>query len=166
MGKKVVATPSSWTKRGEARCVGGGRRPLLVWQGIVGEEGLMDVLGSGKHQVYGRWLKSQQPSPERVEPPCDRVDLCGGCPWMHLSPSGQERASRELVTQTFAEAGVDVEIGDYNNDGLDDIAGRAHTGSWVVSISQPVGPVITTVWTVWNPTTVWESVGRIDVDGR
>jgi 23S rRNA (uracil1939-C5)-methyltransferase len=114
MGKKVVATPSSWTKRGEARCVGGGRRPLLVWQGIVGEEGLMDVLGSGKHQVYGRWLKSQQPSPERVEPPCDRVDLCGGCPWMHLSPSGQERASRELVTQTFAEAGVDVEIGDFH----------------------------------------------------
>jgi 23S rRNA (uracil1939-C5)-methyltransferase len=33
---------------------------------------------------------------------------------MHLSPSGQERASRELVTQTFAEAGVDVEIGDFH----------------------------------------------------
>jgi len=114
MGKKVVATPSSWTKRGEARCVGGGRRPLHVWQGIVGEEGLFDVLGAGKHQVYGRWLKSENPSPQRVEPPCDRVDLCGGCPWMHLSPSGQEKASRELVTQAFADAGIDAQIGAFH----------------------------------------------------
>ncbi len=114
MGKKVVTTPSSWTKRGEARCVGGGERPLLVWKGIVGEEALFDVLGAGKHQVYGRWLKSQKPSPDRVEPPCDRMDLCGGCPWMHLSPSGQERASRKLVTDTFAESGIDVEIGAFH----------------------------------------------------
>ncbi len=114
MGKKVVATPSSWTNRGEARCVGGGRRPLLVWKGIVGEEALIDVLGAGKHQVYGRWLSSEKPSAQRVEPPCDRMDLCGGCPWMHMSPSGQEAGHRAIVAEAFAEEGIDVSIGAYH----------------------------------------------------
>lgn len=114
MGKKVVATATSWTNRGEARCVGGGQRPLLVWKGIVGEEALIDVLGAGKHQVYGRWLKSDAPSPVRIEPPCDRMDVCGGCPWMHMTADGQEAGHRALVADAFRAHGVDVEVGAYH----------------------------------------------------
>ena len=114
MGRKVVATPTSWVGRGEAKCVGGGQRPLLVWKGIVGETAKIDVLGSGQHQVFGRWLSADPPSPHRVEPACDRMDLCGGCPWMHLSIDGQEHGHRQRVAEEFGARGHKVAIGAYH----------------------------------------------------
>lgn len=114
MGKKVVVTPSSWMPRGEAKCVGGGQRPLVVWQGIPGEEARVDVLFAGQNQVFGRWLSSPSPSPHRVEPVCARVDLCGGCPWMHVDAAGQEEGHRGRVHHAFREQGIDVTIADYH----------------------------------------------------
>lgn len=114
MGKKVVVTPSSWMPRGEAKCVGGGQRPLVVWQGIPGEEARVDVLFKGQNQVFGRWLSSEKPSPHRVEPPCPKVGLCGGCPWMHVNADGQEEGHRGRVHHVFREQGIDVDIAAYH----------------------------------------------------
>jgi len=114
MGKKIVVTPSSWTHKGEARCVGGGQRPLLVWQGIAGEEGLVDVVHHGRNLVFGHWLKSQQPSPHRVEPMCEKVNSCGGCPWMHMNPRGQQEGHEALVRDAFREEGLQAPIGAYH----------------------------------------------------
>jgi 23S rRNA (uracil1939-C5)-methyltransferase len=118
MGRKIVATPSSWVPRGEARCDGDGQRPLLVWRGIVGEPARIDLLGAGQHQVFGRWVSSDKPSPHRVEPVCERMDLCGGCAWMHLSADGQEAGHRQRVHDEFGRAGFKVQIADYHGSAL------------------------------------------------
>jgi 23S rRNA (uracil1939-C5)-methyltransferase len=106
MGKKVIVTPSSWMPRGEAKCVGGGQRPLVVWQGIPGETAKVDVLFKGQNQVFGRWMSSDTPSPHRVEPVCDKVGLCGGCPWMHLDADGQAQGHEAMVRDAFAYQGL------------------------------------------------------------
>jgi hypothetical protein len=69
---------------------------------------------------------------------------------------------------------VDVQTGDFNNDGLTDIAGRnLQTGQWYVAIS--TGSSFTTsVWTGWNPGATWADVkvadftgdGKSDIAGR
>lgn len=115
MGKKVIVTPNSWMPRGEAQCVGGGQRPLVVWQGIPGETAKVDVLFKGQNQVFGRWLSSQEPSPHRVEPVCEKVGLCGGCPWMHLDPEGQRQGHEQRVRDEFDRVGLDVDIADYHH---------------------------------------------------
>ncbi|MED9873440.1 MAG: TRAM domain-containing protein, partial [Eggerthellaceae bacterium] len=38
-----------------------------------------------------------EPSPLRVKPICPHADVCGGCPWMHLSYSAQLEAKRANV---------------------------------------------------------------------
>ena len=119
MGKKVVVTPKYWMPKGEAKCVGGGQRPLLVWQGIVGEEALVDVLHKGQNQVFARWMRSQKPSPHRVEPPCEKVGACGGCPWMHMDAEGQRAGHEAVVRDAFQQERLDVDIGAYHASPVD-----------------------------------------------
>jgi autotransporter-associated beta strand protein len=69
---------------------------------------------------------------------------------------------------------VDVQTGDFNGDGLTDIAGRnLQTGQWYVAIS--TGSSFTTsVWGGWNPGVTWAEVhvadfsgdGKSDIAGR
>ena len=39
-------------------------------------------------------------SPDRVTPPCPFVDVCGGCPWAHLSYEAQLAARRVSASTT------------------------------------------------------------------
>ena len=54
----------------------------------------------------------------------------------------------------------DVQIGDFDGDGLSDIAGRSDSGKWVVAVSQGDG-FVNSVWATWNPNAQWEKVGKI-----
>jgi autotransporter-associated beta strand protein len=69
---------------------------------------------------------------------------------------------------------VDVQTGDFNGDGLADIAGRnSQTGQWYVAQSTG-SSFTTTVWTTWNPNVMWTDVkvgdfngdGKSDIVGR
>lgn len=112
MGQDVRVTPESWTARGEVRVHGSHGRDLLVFGGIPGEPADVWVQHSGQHQALGLWRSSPEPSPHRVEPPCDRYIPCGGCPLMHLDLDGQNRARRALVRAALDGEGLsDVEIG-------------------------------------------------------
>lgn len=163
-------TPDRWTARGEAWVPGRGpRKPMVVWGGIPGEAVRVRVLGSGQHQAYAEMLEARKPHADRVEPPCDRYHPCGGCPWMHLSVDGQERAHRQLVADAFSSAGLDVSIDAWHPspDGMADFRhvvklgieknelGRTKIGAWgrnnrrVVPISKCVvaHPVLNQVMT-------------------
>lgn len=145
MPPQPLVTPHRWTARGEAWVQGRGRsKPMVLWGGIPGETARVRILGEGQHQAYAEVLETKKPHADRVEPPCDRYRLCGGCPWMHLNPGAQERAHRELVADAFAQEGLEVPIDAWHPspDGLADFRhvvklgiekndiGRTKIGAW------------------------------------
>ena len=44
-------------------------------------------------------------SPYRVKPACPHADICGGCPWMHLSYEAQLEAKRANVVNQLSKIG-------------------------------------------------------------
>lgn len=106
--------PDRWMPRGEA-WVPSRRTPMVVWQGIVGEQAEVRVVHRGRNLVRAKWNKTDTPSPHRVDPPCKRYQRCGGCPWMHMDGEGQASAHRALVQQWLDDAGLnDVELGQFH----------------------------------------------------
>lgn len=144
MGRDVVITPRAWSHRGEAELTVRGKT-LRVWQGIPGEHERVRLVHEGQHADYGVFRESPSPSPHRVDPRCDKYHTCGGCPWMHLDPAGQERARRSLVRDALDAEGLDdVSIDGFvaSPDGQDDFRwitklgvaysdiGRLRVGAW------------------------------------
>ncbi len=109
-GRFFALTPKRWHARGEAVCEEEGRKPFLIWQGIPGEESRVRLIHQGQHQLIGRYVGSDKPHADRVEPHCDRYALCGGCPLMHINDSGQLRERRNIVQHAFDQEGLEVEV--------------------------------------------------------
>ena len=100
---RVIA--DAYMPRGEAVTPWGGM-PLVIWQGIPGEKALVQVEHRGSNNIHGRFVGSPEPHPHRVEPPCDKYNACGGCPWMHLNANGQEDGRRMLIADALREVGL------------------------------------------------------------
>ncbi len=58
----------------------------------------------------------------------------------------------------------DVLVGDFNNDGRDDVAGRASTGTWVVGLSNG-SQFATSSFGAWSTSVTWLDVNTGDFDG-
>ena len=106
--RKVVA--DRWLPSGSV-LVDGGQRDTVVWRGIPGESARVKVVHRGRNRDSALWISAHPPDPHRVEPPCDRMDPCGGCPLMHLDGDGQAAAQRALVQGALAAEGLDLAIG-------------------------------------------------------
>ena len=107
MGYDTNVTPGAWSPRGEA-VVQQGRRRLLVWSGIPGEQARVRVYHGGINQDLARFLEpAGEPHPRRRAPPCPKYTLCGGCPLMHLDAQGQHRARLAMVRDSLAEFGLE-----------------------------------------------------------
>lgn len=147
MPKLRDVTPTRWSPRGEAIAdIPGERQPLLVWQGIVGEAGDVELGYVGKHQAFGHWVHSRGPDPHRAHPPCPRYTKCGGCAWMHLDDDGQEAGRRWLVRQALDEQGLsDVELGQWTPS-PDGLAGFRH----VVKVGFDISPKGTLRMGAWG----------------
>lgn len=105
--------PVALTPRGEAVVPARQRRhptPLLVFGGIPGEEIDVRVSHVGGNRAYGMVHQVIRPSPDRVDPPCDRFVPCGGCPLMHMTPAAQRAARRQLVVEALEESGLKVPV--------------------------------------------------------
>lgn len=138
-----TVTPTRWMHRGEALVEA--NYPLVVWSGIPGETARVRVEHRGSNRAYSVWLEADQPHEHRVDPPCERYRLCGGCPIMHLSSDGQQTMRRHLVGAALHESGLyDVTFGDWHPspDGFEDFRhvvklgfgrsdrGRIRVGAW------------------------------------
>lgn len=138
-----TVTPVRWLPRGEALVEG--QYPLVVWSGIPGETCRVRIEHRGHNQTYAVWLDAEPRHEHRVDPPCDRYRLCGGCPMMHLSETGQQTAHRQRVGAALHDAGLhDVTFGRWHAspDGLEDFRhviklgfgrsdrGRTRVGAW------------------------------------
>lgn len=146
MAEEHKVTPERWTPRGEVVVSPKqGHRPLIVWGGIPGEEARVRVVHRGRNQALGIVVEPLRPDPHRVGPPCDRFDVCGGCPLMHLDAEGQRLAHQAMVRQALDGEGLsDVTLGAHHGspDGLEDFRhvvklgvgysdnGRIKVGAW------------------------------------
>lgn len=57
----------------------------------------------GKH-IVAQASQVLQPSPDRVDAPCEHAAACGGCAWMSLAPSAQRAARRQLIERALNNA--------------------------------------------------------------
>ncbi len=103
-------TPDRWTPWGEASARLPDGRDAIIWQGIPGERAKVQPSGGGQHKVHGHWLAADHPHPLRREPPCGKVNPCGGCPLMHLVEEGQHRARLAMMRAAFALERVDLRV--------------------------------------------------------
>ena len=98
-------TPHYWHPDGDA--VVPGDLPVDVWGGIPGEAAEVELLHTGRHRIVGRFHSPVgEPHPLRRPPPCEHFDACGGCPLMHLTPAGQERARLAMLRDALTEVGL------------------------------------------------------------
>lgn len=107
MGSRdYIVMPERWLASGEA-LVRGARRSLLVWGGIPGERAEVHVFDEGAHQDRGRFKAlAGEAHPSRRAPPCDRYEVCGACPLMHVTAESAQAARLGLVSDALAEVGL------------------------------------------------------------
>jgi 23S rRNA (uracil1939-C5)-methyltransferase len=71
--------------------------PLFVPNALPGEKALVKVVKVNKNFGYGKLLQIEKQSSERVEPPCNVYDKCGGCQLQHMSYDMQLEMKRNQV---------------------------------------------------------------------
>lgn len=112
MAKRAVVTPERWLPKGETEVTTGQHVPMVLWGGIVGETAKFKIVHRGQNQSRGLFEETLEPSPHRMEVPCERYTPCGGCPMMHVDPEMQEQAHRSRVREALDRSGLkDVGIG-------------------------------------------------------
>ncbi len=120
MAQVETVTANNWTPKGEVEVYGPDRpqhrKQLVFFGGIPGERAQVKVTSVGKNRAYGFWVDSEQPSPVRVTPPCEKFGPCGGCPLMHVTPKAASEIKRDMMANTLREAGLgDVPIGKWHD---------------------------------------------------
>ena len=85
---------------------------LFVPGGLPGEEAEIKVVSTKKGYGFGKLIRITKESPERVEPPCEIFDRCGGCQIQHLSRDGQAQFKQKLVSDALERLGglTDVKV--------------------------------------------------------
>ncbi|MFD2671870.1 23S rRNA (uracil(1939)-C(5))-methyltransferase RlmD [Marinicrinis sediminis] len=78
---------------------------LFVQQALPGEQVFVKVMKLKKKYGYARLMKRLTDSPNRVAPPCDIYDRCGGCQLQHLSDEGQLAMKHKLVADNMEKIG-------------------------------------------------------------
>ncbi|QDS95836.1 FG-GAP repeat protein [Roseimaritima multifibrata] len=92
--------------------------------------------------------------------------------WWYVSesaPNGDWTPFVKHVYWSTSYAWDEVRTGDFNGDGLEDLAGFEATGGrWLVSSSQATGLASSSIQTIWSPTITWSDiqVGDFNNDGR
>ncbi|WP_218932796.1 ELWxxDGT repeat protein [Roseimaritima multifibrata] len=92
--------------------------------------------------------------------------------WWYVSESAPNGGWTPFVKHVYwstSYAWDEVRTGDFNGDGLEDLAGFEATGGrWLVSSSQATGLASSSIQTIWSPTITWSDiqVGDFNNDGR
>lgn len=79
-------------------------RGAVFVQGAAPGDLVEALVNTSVHPARGALLRIVEPGPNRIEPACPFVASCGGCDWMHLTPSAQEAAHAEIVRQAIKRA--------------------------------------------------------------
>lgn len=78
---------------------------LFVPGGLPGEVAEVKVINTKKGYGFGKLIRFLKTSEDRVDPPCEIFDRCGGCQIQHLSPEGQARFKHKMVSDALERLG-------------------------------------------------------------
>jgi 23S rRNA (uracil1939-C5)-methyltransferase len=72
---------------------------------LPGETVMAKMVGTRSKFDELRTLEVLEATPERITPPCDFADLCGGCSLQHMSGDAQIRFKEQTLREHFAHFG-------------------------------------------------------------
>lgn len=80
-------------------------KAVFVAGGLAGDTVEAEIVEEGTSFSRARAVSVLAPSPDRVEPPCPLVDVCGGCPWARLARPAQLAAKEENLRSSLERIG-------------------------------------------------------------
>ncbi|MGI6755359.1 MAG: 23S rRNA (uracil(1939)-C(5))-methyltransferase RlmD [Atopobiaceae bacterium] len=80
-------------------------KTAFVYGAVPGDIVLAEVVREEKSFLKARTVQVVTPSRERVVPACPYADVCGGCPWAHMSRALQLKAKRSSVVDALVRIG-------------------------------------------------------------
>ena len=82
-----------------------GGKAVLVHGALPGERVRFRYTRIQKSRDEGTVTEVLMPSPQRVQPRCPHVDICGGCSLQHMDPVAQIRWKQEILEGVLASIG-------------------------------------------------------------
>lgn len=106
--KQLVVESIHLTTAG-ARGVAIGRmedgRALMVKGAVPGDVAKVRITKKKKSHYVGEVLEILEPSPDRIEAPCQHFDLCGGCVWQNMGYDNQLKWKSSEVRENLRRLG-------------------------------------------------------------
>ena len=103
-GDRIDVALESWGRLGEAMARHNGE-PVFVLGGIPGERVTAEVVRVHRKYASAIVVEVLEPSPDRVEAPCQYFGECTGCQWQHLDYDAQLAAKRGKVVDALSRVG-------------------------------------------------------------
>ena len=94
----------SWGRLGEAMASHAGW-DVFVFGGIPGERVEAEIVAIRRKYVAAQVTRVINPSPARVEPPCEYFGQCTGCQWQHVDYEEQLSVKTEIVRDALERIG-------------------------------------------------------------
>jgi 23S rRNA (uracil1939-C5)-methyltransferase len=103
----VELTTTSTAVGGEAVAREASGRVVFVAGALEGERVRAEVVDERKSFARAVCVEVDEPSPDRVVPPCPHVaEGCGGCDWQHVAEPAQSRLRHQVVAQVLERTGL------------------------------------------------------------
>jgi 23S rRNA (uracil1939-C5)-methyltransferase len=83
---------------------------VLVRGSAAGDTVRLRIDADKPRHAFGTIETILEPSPERVDPRCERAHRCGGCSWQHLSLEAQRAWKTRLVAEELRRAGLAAHV--------------------------------------------------------
>ena len=80
-------------------------KAVFVQGAVAGDIVEAEVVQDGKSFMRARTTEILEPSPDRIQPPCPFVGICGGCSWGNLSRTAQLAAKEQNLRSTLERIG-------------------------------------------------------------
>ena len=80
-------------------------KAVFVQGAVAGDTVEAEVVQDGKSFMRARTTEILEPSPNRIQPPCPFVGICGGCSWGNLSRTAQLAAKEQNLRSTLERIG-------------------------------------------------------------
>ena len=80
-------------------------KAVFVQGAVAGDTVEAEIVQDGKSFMRARTTEILEPGPDRIQPPCPFVGVCGGCSWGNLSRTAQLAAKEQNLRSTLERIG-------------------------------------------------------------
>jgi len=83
-----------------------GGKTVFIPMTLPGEIVEVEIQTEKKQFANATLLRVIQPSPARIEPPCQHYGICGGCDYQHATVESQLEIKRSILQESLDRAGI------------------------------------------------------------